>query len=182
MLIREAEAGLLTTLAHAGVASGPIRPGDVGIIVEVSRRFAAIPADDAAPADEDGDGVIAHFGTYTFRGSPEFDTGLTRQFVGAGEQDPPLWQLSCTVHWAPTPETAALREGDLWSFGMSLDDFFTQAAALPGWAWPSVGRRRPETMRSVSKRSVEPVLSCSDREPEAAASGSFRIVLNSACE
>ena len=70
MLIREAEAGLLTMLADAGVAAGPIRSGDVGTIVEVFRRFAAIPADDAAPADEDGDGVLAQFGTYTFRGTP----------------------------------------------------------------------------------------------------------------
>jgi len=143
MLIREAEAGLLTMLADAGVAAGPIRSGDVGTIVEVFRRFAAIPADDAAPADEDGDGVLAQFGTYTFRGTPEFDTGLTRQFVGQREQDPSLWQLSCTVHWDPTPETADLAPGNLWSFGMSLDDFFAQATALPGWALAFKGAATP---------------------------------------
>jgi hypothetical protein len=146
MLICEAEAALLSMLADAGVASGPIGSGDVGTIVEVFRRFAAIAADDAAPADEDEDGVLAQFGTYTFRGTPEFDTDLTRQFVGQRQQDPPLWQLSCTVHWDPTPETAALAEGNLWSFGMSLDDFFAQAAALPGWAWALSG---PATARDL---------------------------------
>jgi hypothetical protein len=137
MLIREAETDLLTMLADVGVASGPITSGDVGTIVEVFRRFAAIPA------DEHGDGVLAQFGTYTFRGSPEFDTDLTRQFIGRREQDPPLWQLSCTIHWDPTPETAALAQGNLWSFGMSLDDFFAQADALPGWVWALSGTATP---------------------------------------
>ncbi|WP_202876017.1 hypothetical protein [Kribbella sp. VKM Ac-2566] len=47
MLIREAETDLLTILADAGVASGPITPGDVGTIGEVFRGFATIPADAA---------------------------------------------------------------------------------------------------------------------------------------
>ncbi|MEV6270916.1 hypothetical protein AB0L64_27385 [Kribbella sp. NPDC051936] len=146
MLIRDAEADLLTMLADGGVTSGPIRSGDVATVVEVFRRFAAIPADDAAPADEDGDGVLAQFGTYTFRDTPEFDTDLTRQFVGQLQEDPPLWQLSCTIHWDPTPETAALAQGNLWSFGVSLDDFFAQAAALPGWAWALGGRASPRDL------------------------------------
>ena len=146
MLIREAEADLLTMLADVGVASGPITSGDVGTIVEVFRRFAAVPADEAAPVDEDGDGVLAQFGTYTFRGIPEFDTDLTRQFVGQRKQDPPLWRLSCTIHWDLTPETAALAEGNLWSFGMSPDDFFTRSAALPGWAWALSGTATPRDL------------------------------------
>ncbi|MFI6829190.1 hypothetical protein ACIBG5_18955 [Kribbella sp. NPDC050241] len=146
MLIRDAGAGLLTMMADAGVASRPITSGDVGTIVEVFRRFAAIPADDAAPAHEDGDGVLAQFGTYSFRGTPEFDTDLTRQFIGQQVQDPPIWQLSCTIHWDPTPETAALADGNVWSFGMTLDDFFAQAAALPGWAWALSGTATPQDL------------------------------------
>lgn len=68
MLIAEAEASLVAMLAEAGVAPGAVTRGDVRSIVEIYRRFAGIVADDAAPVDEDGDAVLAQFGTHNFRG------------------------------------------------------------------------------------------------------------------
>ena len=81
-------------------------------------------------AHEDGDGVLAQFGTYDFRGVREFSADLTRQFQESGDQDAPLWQRGCTIYWAPTPENSALASGHLWSFGMDLDDFFAEALTL----------------------------------------------------
>lgn len=46
-----------------------------------------------------------------------------------------MWQLSCTLYWAPSADTELLGSGHLWSFGKTLDEFFTEAFALPGWAW-----------------------------------------------
>jgi hypothetical protein len=135
MVIREAKARLVSMLADGGVTPGAVTAAEVRTIVEIYRRFTAIPADDAAPAEKDGDGILAQFGTCDFRGVRAFETDLTRQFREAGDQDAPLWQLSCTLHWDASPETEALASGDLWSFGMTLDAFFTAAVALPGWAW-----------------------------------------------
>jgi len=61
--------------------------GDVSIgrqadpLLDVLAEFARIPAEDTAPAEEDGDGLLAQFGTYDFRGTREFQVDLTRQFI-----------------------------------------------------------------------------------------------------
>jgi hypothetical protein len=146
MLIREAGARLVSMLADCGVTPGAVTAADVRTIVEVYRRFAAIPANDAAPAGEDGDGVLAQFGTYDFRGVREFLADLTRQFREAGDEDAPLWQLSCTLYWEPSPETEAIASGDLWSLGMTLDAFFAAALALPGWAWALGSSQEPRDL------------------------------------
>ena len=72
----------------------------------------------------------------------EFWADLTRQFIEADDEDV-MWQLHCTLHWTPDAETEALESGDLWSFGIPLDDFFVEALALPGWAWALAGVRAP---------------------------------------
>jgi len=146
MLIREAEARLVSMLADGGVTPGEVAAADVRTIVEVYRRFAAIPADDAAPAEEDGDGVLAQFGTYDFRGVREFLADLTRQFREAGDEDAPMWQLSCTLHWDPRPETEPFGSGNLWSFGMTPDAFFAETVALPGWAWALGSSQAPRDL------------------------------------
>lgn len=64
-----------------------------------------------------------------------FTVDLTRQFIEASDEDPAMWQLSCTFFWPDSPATATLGGGSLWSFDMSLDEFSPAAAALPGWAW-----------------------------------------------
>lgn len=103
-------------------------------LLEAFERFAQIPVVDAAPADEDGDGVLAQFGTADFGTGREFQVDLTRQFIEPGE-DGTMWQLSCALTWPPTPETDALGSGELWSFGLEPDDFFGQVRDLAGWAW-----------------------------------------------
>jgi hypothetical protein len=76
--------------------------------VEAFRRFASITVDDSAPAHEDGDGVLAQFGTRDFRGVREFSADLTPQFQEPGDQDAPLWQLGCTIYWDRLRKTARL--------------------------------------------------------------------------
>ena len=111
MLIRDARTRLAGMLADRGLALGAATGVGVIALVEVYRRFAAIPAGDAAPADQDGDGIPAQFGTYGFCGSPEFSAGFTRQFTGPGDEDPPMWQLSCTLYRALAPRPVPLPPG-----------------------------------------------------------------------
>ncbi|NIK55722.1 hypothetical protein [Kribbella shirazensis] len=146
MLIREGRGRLASMLADAGTTPGPATVDDVRTVVDVFRRFAAIPAEDAAPVEEDGDAVLAQFGTYDFRSTREFSADLTRQFLEAGDEDSPMWQLSCTFHWDPSPETERLAEGSLWSFGLTLDQFFAEAVALPGWAWALGSLKAPRDL------------------------------------
>lgn len=146
MLIRDARARLAGMLADGGVPPDAVTAAGVSAIVGVYRRFAAIPADDAAPAGEDGDGILAQFGTHGFRGAREFSADLTRQFLEPGDEDAPMWQLSCTLYWDPSPETGALASGHVWSFGMALPAFFAEAAALPGWAWALNGSQAPRDL------------------------------------
>lgn len=132
MRIGDARRRLLAMLAAAGVTPESVTFDDIPAVVDTFGRFAAIPAEDAAPADEDGDGVLAQFGTYSFRGPREFSADLTRQFIERGDQDAPIWQLSCSFHWEPTPEADALGSGEQWSFGMPLEEFLSEAVTLPG--------------------------------------------------
>ncbi|XVU29964.1 hypothetical protein ACQPZJ_23590 [Actinoplanes sp. CA-054009] len=128
MMIRATKDRLVSL--YAGVDAA-----DVPAVVDVFRRFAALPVEDAAPVSEDGDGVLAQFGTFGRRGRREFSADLTRQLIEAGGGDPVVWQLSCTLYWPPSAETGALASGQLWSFGTDLDRFFADVVALPGWAW-----------------------------------------------
>ena len=136
VLISETKSLLMSMLDQAG---GPVA---VPTMVEVFRRFAAVPVDDAAPPEEDGDGVLAEFGSFAFDGVREFCAELTRQCIEAADEDA-MWQLRCTLYWTPSAETEALGSAVLWSFGMALDDFFAEALALPGWAWALTGRQAP---------------------------------------
>ena len=146
MLIRDSRARLVEMLADGGVTLGAVTGDETPALVEVYRRFAAIPADDAAPAEQDGDGILAEFGTYDFRGAREFSADFTRQFLGPGDEDWPMWQLHCTLYWDSGPETDALASGRLWSFGMALAAFFAEAVALPGWAWALSGSQAPRDL------------------------------------
>lgn len=142
VLISETKPLLTSMLDHAGVRPGKAAAADVLTTVEVFQRFAAVPVHDAASPEADGDGVLAQFGTFDFDGVREFWADLTRQFIEAGDEDV-MWQLRCTLHWTPSAETEALGSGDLWSFGMPLDDFFAEALALSGWAWALAGVQAP---------------------------------------
>jgi hypothetical protein len=127
----------------AAADSGPATAPGVRQIVEIFRRFAALPVEDAEPPEEDGDGVLAQFGTYDSRGRREFSADLTRQLVEVGGDDAPMWQASCTLYWPPSAATDGLACGHLWSFGKDRDKFFDEAVSLPGWAWALNGTQEP---------------------------------------
>ena len=57
MLIRDAGERLAGMLSAGGLTPGAATEADPRALVEVYQRFAAIPADDAAPAGQDGDGI-----------------------------------------------------------------------------------------------------------------------------
>ncbi|GIM94346.1 hypothetical protein [Paractinoplanes toevensis] len=143
MLIRETEVVLASVLDDAAMDSNAVAATDVRHVVEAFRRFAELPVEDARPPDEDGDGVLAQFGTYEFRGQREFSASLTRQLVERGGEDAPMWQLSCTLYWPTNTATENLASGHLWSFGKDIDRFFDEAVALPGWAWALGGTHAP---------------------------------------
>ncbi|MCD4851416.1 hypothetical protein LN996_11395 [Arthrobacter sp. AK01] len=145
MLIRESKAQLEQMLAVTG-ADARVGARNPGAVMNVFERFAAMPAYDCAPVDEDGDGVLAQFGTYGVRGIQEFNVDLTRQFIEAGDDDAPTWQLSCTFYWDPTPETLAMGSDSLWSFDFALEDFFRNAALLPGWEWALGTNEQPKSL------------------------------------
>jgi hypothetical protein len=114
----------------------------VRALVEVYQAFAAIPADDAVPADQDGDGTLAQFGPWAAALWSSRPASHGSALVPVTR----MWQLSCTLYWDPSPETDAVASGYLWSFGMSLTAFFSQAVALPGWAWALNGSQRPQDL------------------------------------
>src|SRR3954466_12644473 len=105
MVIRETRTLLVSMLDDAGVNPSAVTPADVRTTFEAFRRFAALPVDEVAPPEEDGDGFLAQFGTFDVRGQHEFTADLTRQFIDAGDQHAPIWQLSCTLRWASNAET-----------------------------------------------------------------------------
>jgi|GEM_PF-3644530 len=144
MLIREAKDRLEQLLADVESGERNETPNPEAVL-KVFQSFAAIPADDCAPMDEDGDGVLAQFGTYGLRGTQEFSVDLTRQFIEAGD-DGLIWQLSCTLCWDPTPNTTALGNGTLWSFDAEFGDFFRNAALLPGWKWALGTNQKPNSL------------------------------------
>ncbi|GGN82153.1 hypothetical protein GCM10010112_59340 [Actinoplanes lobatus] len=121
-------------LDEAGVSSRAISTADVRTTASTFRQFAPLPTEDAAPPEEDGDGILAEFGSHDFRGEREFSTSLTRQFTEIGDKDA-MWQLGCAFYWAPQAATDVLESGHMWPLGRALDEFFDKLVSLPGWAW-----------------------------------------------
>ena len=76
MVICAARTALESMLSDAGVNSKALVTADVQTTVEVFRTFAALPVDEAASPEEDGDAVVAQFGTLDFRGQREFSADL----------------------------------------------------------------------------------------------------------
>jgi hypothetical protein len=122
-------------LRQAGVRSRRPRATDVELTWQVMRRFAGEPVPDAAPREQDGDGVLAQYGTYDWGNGEHFELDMTRQFSFTDEDGEysHMAQLHCAFWYKPTRELRALGEDNLWSFGMELDDFFAQALAMPGF-------------------------------------------------
>jgi hypothetical protein len=116
-------------------------PDDVEKCSEAMRVLAAEPVDDAAPPEEDGDGILAQYGTYE-----RFQLDITRQLTfydDDGDEYQGMTQLHCTFYYEPSEELTAVGEESLWSFGMKLDEFFAKAAALPGFVTVARLRAHP---------------------------------------
>jgi len=131
----EATDRLRQLLREAGVDLDRPSSADVTLAWDVMRAFAREPASDALPADEDGDGILAQYGTYDWEGSPVFMLDMTRQFMFADEHGEysHMAQLFCEFQFAVTDELREAGEDNLWSFGRPLDEFFDEALDMPGF-------------------------------------------------
>jgi hypothetical protein len=97
------------------------------------RAFFDEAVEDAAPRDQDGDGLLAQYGIYTFVEDPPYELDVTRQFSfndEDGEYDH-MAQLQCTFEFEPTDELRAVPAANLWSWDAS--DFFVEVRAMPGF-------------------------------------------------
>ena len=104
--------------------------------------YEAEHADDAAPIDEDGDGLLYQWGTWGFDCPATFQYDLTRQFLHDCAEGC-IWQLSLTLHYQPEPESEALpQEAPLWCFGTN-DVPALRAAISTSAATLYVARLRP---------------------------------------
>lgn len=122
-------------LRAAGVDPDAPALDDVVTTWEVYRRFAAEPVDGIAP-DAEADGVLAQFGTFDWGAGPAFELDMTRQLAFEdedGEYDH-MAQVTCTFRFPANDALTALSESNLWSFDLTLDEFFARALALPGFA------------------------------------------------
>jgi hypothetical protein len=123
-------------LAQAGVDLDSPSADDVERTWQVMRRFAAESVQDAMPREQDGDGILAQYGTYDWGDGPRFSLDMTRQFCfedADGEYDH-MSQLNCTFDFEPTEELRAFGAQNLWSFGLPLEEFFDAALAMRGFA------------------------------------------------
>jgi hypothetical protein len=92
MLIGDSEVVLASMLDGAGVNRRTMSPVDVRKTVEVFRLFAALPVDEVAPPEEDGDGLLAQFGTY------ERMRDLTRTLIDAAAKVMGTFYLPYRLH------------------------------------------------------------------------------------
>lgn len=100
------------------------------------QQFSAEPLEDCEPAEQDGDLVLAQFGTYDCGEEERFELDLTRQFSfvdASGEYDH-MAQLNCTFVFEPTHELREVGSGSVWSGNKPMGEFFREALALPGFS------------------------------------------------
>jgi hypothetical protein len=131
----EARARLESLLRDAGVDKERPSAGDVPVTWRVFQEFALEPVLDCEPRDQDGDLILAQFGTFDWGEGECFELDLTRQFSFLdenGEYDH-MAQLSCTFLFEPTDDLRSAGAGSAWSGSKPLDDFFVEALALPGF-------------------------------------------------
>jgi hypothetical protein len=133
MLSDQALDRLLSMLKAAGVNVDAPTASDVQATWEVMPRFAAEPVEDCEPPEQDGDGILAQYGTY---GGDTFQIDMTRQFsfVDADGDYDHMAQLNCTFDFQATQALAAAGTDSEWSFGVPLPEFFERVHALPGFA------------------------------------------------
>ena len=157
MWMAEAEHRLLELLNKQGDVSIGRQAGP---LLDALAEFALYPAEDTAPAGEDGGGLLAQFGTYDLRGAREFQVDLTRQFIEPRE-DGEIWQLHCTLFWPATSETDALGSDNLWSFGMGGPVLRASAQAAGLGLGPS-GQSNRSRLRGVLRAGLSRQLHTSE--------------------
>ena len=131
----EAGPRLKSLLMDAGIDLERPTSEDVGLTWHVFEEFAGEPVEDCEPREQDGDLVLAEFGTYDWGHGEHFELDLTRQFSFLdenGEYDH-MAQLNCTFLFEPTDELRQAGAGSMWSGGKPLGEFFKDALALPGF-------------------------------------------------
>src|SRR5436305_13167675 len=74
--IRTTPTVLMWMLKDAGVDPNEMTTITIRATIDAFRRFAALPVEDAARTEEDGDAFLAQYGTYGFRGRREFSADL----------------------------------------------------------------------------------------------------------
>jgi hypothetical protein len=141
----DAEARLRELLADAGIDPEAPTASDVETVWDVIRHFAQEPAEDAAPREEHGDGILAQYGVYAWDSAPHFELDMTRQFTlldEHGEYDH-MTQLQCTFQFEVTDDLRAIGEENLWSFDLDRNEFFARARDLPGFRHVRETRLKP---------------------------------------
>jgi hypothetical protein len=135
MLSDDAPARLRTLLLDAGINLDNPTASDVERTWEVMQDFAAEPVEDAEPREQDGDGILAQYGTYDWGDGEHFELDMTRQFSFTDEDGEysHMAQLHCTFEFEPTDALRALGDANLWSFDLALEEFFERALAMPGF-------------------------------------------------
>jgi hypothetical protein len=134
MTSNQAATRLVEMLKDAGVDYDRPRSTDVHRAWETMHRFAAEPVDDVSPAN-DSDGLLAQYGTHDWGEGEHFELDMTRQFAFDDDdgQYSHMSQLHCTCLFRPTDDLRALDADNVWSFGLTRDEFFARALALPGF-------------------------------------------------
>jgi hypothetical protein len=100
---------------------------------ETFKQFARLPVEGMSAADH-SDGLLFQTGVYDWddgRG-PQFNFSMVRQYCfddEDGEYDH-MEQVECLVLCDPTTELRALPREELWSFGMSPQQWFDSVEAL----------------------------------------------------
>lgn len=140
---RDVEARFRARLTEAGVDLERPTAADVDRTWEVMRDFFSdTPVRGTEP--EDGDALLAQYGTYDWGDGEHFELDLTRQLIYGDRGDDDMFQLNCTFRFTPTDELRGTGQGNLWSFDApSVDAFFADAMRLQGFRVVRETRPRP---------------------------------------
>jgi len=118
MLIAEAQTAFRDFLAHRGKDPKRLLPEELlnlgFAFYEATRATDALPADDTSFGDAllfqwgTREALLGHYGECYY-----FD--LTRQFISQiGEDDDAMFQLTCQLQYALSPELRAVETGNRW--------------------------------------------------------------------
>lgn len=151
MLSNQAESELIRRLELAGVPAPHGVTLGGGLFTEehpaaawkIFKEFGALRMDDLHGED---DGLLFQGGIYDFAmlGGRKLHFSFVRQFVYYEDGDyDHMEQLECCFLFEPTPDLEVVQAQNLWSFGFSLDDFYTRVEQMPAFRVPIDRRLRP---------------------------------------